>query len=227
MKAIFNLFPKYARLPLLLMVLFNCAVYILPSRLFVTDVARYDLTMAIDRMLPCVPFFVLIYILAFAQWTGNYMFHTRDSVYLCYRLAMANILAKAVCLLFYTFLPTVIHRPEVPGTGLFAWGTRLLYVIDDPVNLLPSIHCIESWFAFRAATMLKKKNGWYIAGQGVFSLLVFASTVLIKQHFVIDIPVSILVCELALFLAGPCGLWKVFHKVQTPSAKAWLKEQNM
>lgn len=222
-----GLVPKYARFPLLLMMVFNCAVYILPSRLFVTDVARYDLTMVLDRMLPCVPFFVLFYVLSYAQWAEGYLYHCRDSVQLCYRLVMANILTKSVCLVCYTFLPTTIQRPEIVGSDLFSWGTRVVYAIDDPVNLMPSIHCIESWLTFRGAMMLKKKNGWYIAGQGVMTLLVFASTVLIKQHFVIDIPVSILVCELALFLAGPCGFWRVFNKIQTPSAKTWLKDHKL
>ena len=219
-----GLLPKFIRFPLLLMVVFNCAVYILPSRLFVTDVTRYDFSIALDRMLPCVPFFVLIYVLCYAQWVEGYLYHCRDSVQLCYRLVMANILTKAVCLVCYIFLPTAIQRPEIPGNDLFSWGTRVVYAIDDPVNLLPSIHCIESWFAFRGAMLLKKKNGWYIAGHGIMALLVFASTVLIKQHFVIDIPVSILVCEVALFLAGRCGWWRLIGKLQTPSAKAWLKE---
>ncbi len=220
-----DLLPKFVRFPLLLMIVFNCAVYILPSRLFVTDVVRYDLSLWIDAVLPCVPCFVLFYVLCYGQWVGSYIFHCRDSVQLCYRLVMANILSKAVCLVCYVFLPTQIQRPEIVGSDIFSWGTRLVYSIDDPVNLLPSIHCLESWICFRGAMMLRKKNGWYIAGQGVFTLLVFASTVLIKQHFVIDIPVSILVFEFALFLAGPCGLWRFFNKVQTPSAKAWLKEK--
>ena len=71
--------------------------------------------------------------------------------------------------------------------------------------------------------MLQKKNVWYITAQGVLAVLVFASTVLIKQHFVIDIPAGILVCEIGLFLSGRCKLWRVFETVQTPSAKAWLR----
>ena len=223
-----KLLPKYARLPLLLMVLFNCAVYILPGRLFLTDAARYDLSVPLDAMLPFVPAFVVFYVLAYGQWVGNYLLHSRDSVQLCYRLAMANILCKAIFLVCYIFIPTQITRPEVTGSGLFAWGTRMVYAIDTPpVNLFPSIHCLESWMSFRAAMMLRKKNGWYIGAQGVFTLLVFASTVLLKQHFLVDIPASILVCEIGLFLSGKCGLWRVFNKVQTPSAKAWLEKHDL
>ncbi len=75
--------------------------------------------------------------------------------------------------------------------------------------------------------MLKRKDGRYIAAQGVLTVLVFASTVLIKQHFVVDIPAGIAACEIGLFLSGRCRWWRVFETVQTPSAKAWLKQHTV
>lgn len=227
MRKLYNLLlPKYVRLPLLLVVLFNMFVYFAPSRLLVLDVPPYDLSVALDALLPSVPFFLLFYVLAYVQWVGSYIHHSRDSVQVCYRIAMADIVAKVICLICFVCIPTQITRPEIVGDGVFEWGTRFMYLIDEPVNLFPSIHCIESWLCFRGAMMLQKKNGWYIAAQGILAVLVFASTVLIKQHFVLDILAGIVVCEIGLFLAGRCGLWRVFNKVQTPSAKAWLKEHN-
>jgi len=128
------LLPKYARWPLLLVFIMNTVVYVAPSRLFVTDVARYDLTIALDVMLPCVPFFLLFYVLAYVQWAGSYIFHSHDSVRLCYHLAAADIIAKLLCLMFFIFLPTQMARPEAEGSGLFGWGLRLVYAIDNPVN---------------------------------------------------------------------------------------------
>lgn len=221
------LLPKFVRLPLLLAVVINFSVYYIPSRLLVTDVSRYDLTFALDKMLPCVPFFLLIYVLAYVQWIEGYVFHCRDSVQLCYHIVTADIISKAICLLCFLLIPTEITRPEITGDGLFEWGTRFIYTIDDPVNLFPSIHCLESWMCFRSAMMVQKKNGWYIAAHGIFAVLVFASTVLIKQHFVIDIPAGIIACEIGLFLSKRYKLWRVFNKVQTPSAKAWLAQHDM
>lgn len=221
------LLPKFVRLPLFLAVAINFAVYYIPSRLLVTDVERYDLTMALDTMLPCVPFFLLIYVLAYVQWIEGYVFHCRDSVKLCYHLVTADLISKAICLACFIFIPTTITRPEITGNGLFEWGTRFIYAVDDPVNLFPSIHCLESWMCFRGAMILKKKNGWYIAAHGVFAVLVFASTVLIKQHFVIDIVAGIIVGEIGLFLSKQFKLWRIFNKIQTPSAKAWVAEHGM
>lgn len=221
------LLPKFVRFPLLMVVVFNIFVYYAPTRIIPINGEPLDLSLALDAALPCIPFFLLFYVLAYVQWIGSHVFHSRDSVQLCYRLAMADIIAKMICLVFFVLTPTQITRPEVTGSGFFEWGTRFIHSIDTPVNLFPSIHCLESWLCFRGAMMLQKKNGWYITAQGVLSLLVFASTALIKQHFVIDIPAGILACEIGLFLSGRCGLWRVFNKVQTPSAKAWLKEHQL
>ena len=227
MALINKLLPKYVRLPLLVVVVVNFLGYYLPSRLFVTDVVRYDLTLGLDRLLPFLPSFILIYVLSYVQWVGTYVFHCRMDVRLCYRIAAANFCAKSMAMLCFIFLPTTINRPEVPGSGIFSWLTQLIYDLDNPVNLMPSLHCLESWMCFRLACMMPKKNKWYIAGQGVFTLLVFASTVLVKQHFVLDIPAGILVCELGWLIAERLGLWRVFNKLQTPSAKAWLKANNL
>lgn len=221
MKAKFDwLLPKFMRVPVLVAVLFNFFVYLAPSRLFVTDVVRYDLSIGLDRMLPCIPAFLLIYVLAYVQWVFSYVWHCRDSERLTYHLCTANIVAKSLCLLCFIFLPTQIVRPEITGDGLFSWGLRLVYTIDDPVNLFPSIHCVESWMCFRTAMMLHKKTKWYITAQGIFTLLVFASIVLVKQHFVLDIFAGVLVCEIGLFLSKRFGLWRLFRKLQ-PS---WAKE---
>ena len=64
--------------------------------------------------------------------------------------------------------------------------------------------------------MLKKKNGWYIAAQGVFTVLVFASTVLIKQHFVVDIIAGVAVAETGWILSEKLKLWRFFERIELP-----------
>ena len=221
-----RLLPKYVRFPLLMVILANVVAFYVPGHFFLSNAKRYDFSLFIDEALPCVPFFLLIYVLAYVQWISGYIFHCKDSVKLCYTIAVASIIAKLICLVCFIVLPTEITRPEVSGSGFFEWGTRFMYTIDKPINLFPSIHCLESWLCFRGAMMLKRKNGCYIAAQGILAVLVFASTVLIKQHFFVDILGGILVCEIGLFLATKCKMWRFFNKVQTPSAKKWLAQQD-
>lgn len=217
-----RLFPKYCRLPLLLVVCANFITYYATKLILPADISWWNLGCAVDEWLPVVPFFIVFYILAYFQWIGSYIGHCRAGVRVCYRIAAAALVAKLLCLVCFLVLPARIERPEMAGGGLFEWATRVIYSLDEPNNLFPSIHCLESWLCFRGAMLLPKKKPCYIAAQGALTLLVCASTVLIRQHYFADILGGILAAEIGLFISGRCGGWRLFETVQTPSVKAWL-----
>lgn len=228
MKKIYQfLFPKYARLPLLLVLLFNSFVFwFVPMIQEWAQVKRYDLTdwpFVIDSVLPFIPAFMLIYVLSYVQWIGSYIYHSRESRELCYRMTTSDLIAKVIVLLFFLFLPTGdltgSLQPEVVGNGPFEWLSGLIFAADKPISLFPSIHCLESWMCFRCATMMAKRNRWYITGQFVFTLLVFASVVLVKQHFFVDILGGVIVGEIGLFVYKKWNKTHIFEKIQLPSAR--------
>ena len=78
----------------------------------------------------------------------------------------------------------------------------LIYRMDKPDNLFPSLHCVFSWICFRGAMHLKKVPKWYVPLTFVISVLVFASTLLIKQHVIVDMIGAVIVVEIGLFLSG-------------------------
>lgn len=195
------LIPKYAIKPLALALLVNSCVYmgIAQLRRFLTF---SSLETPLDTALPFLAPFVLFYVLAFVQWGLNYLLIARDSKELCYRFAFGNIIAKLICLFFFVFLPTTLARPEVTGTDLCSRLIRLIYTFDPPVNLFPSIHCLESWCCIRASFLLKKSNRAYQTATLIMSLGVFASTLFIKQHVIADVFGGIVVFEAGFRLAG-------------------------
>ena len=195
------LIPKYAIKPLALALLVNSCVYmgIAQLRRFLTF---SSLETPLDTALPFLAPFVLFYVLAFVQWGLNYLLIARDSKELCYRFAFGNIIAKLICLFFVVFFPTTLARPEVTGTDLCSRLVRLIYTFDPPVNLFPSIHCLESWCCIRASFLLKKSNRTYQAATLIMSLGVFASTLFIKQHVIADVFGGIVVFEAGFRLAG-------------------------
>lgn len=195
------LIPKYAIKPLALALLVNSCVYmgIAQLRRFLTF---SSLETPLDTALPFLAPFVLFYVLAFVQWGLNYLLIARDSKELCYRFAFGNIIAKIICLFFFLHLPTTLARPEVTGTDLCSRLVRLIYTSDPPVNLFPSIHCLESWCCIRASFLLKKSNRAYQTATIIMSLGVFASTLFIKQHVIADVFGGIVVFEGGFWLAG-------------------------
>lgn len=226
MKKLYDtLLPKHVRAPLLVTLLFNSFVFHGVALLLGDHVQRIDPSLPLDDKVPFVPFFLLFYVLAYVQWFGSYIGHSRLGVEPCYRMVAADLIAKFLCMLCFLFLPTEMTRPEITGTGFWEQGVAFIYAIDRPISLLPSIHCLESWICFRTAMQLPKKNGWYITAQGVLTVLVLLSTVLIKQHTLLDIPTGVLAAEIGLQLANRGGLWRHVDKLQTPSARRALAAQ--
>ena len=213
------LFPKYARLPLLLVLAFNCSVYWLAPLIQGDGVTRYDLTIGLDTIIPFVPAFIVVYVLSYVQWAASYIYHSHESRELCYRMTTSDLIAKLITLVFFIVLPTQIVRPDVAEGGLFNWLTQLIYSMDKPISLFPSIHCLESWMCFRTATMMAKPKRWYVATQFIFAMLVLASVVFVKQHFFVDIIGGIAVAEIGLFVYKKWDKTHIFEKIQLPSAR--------
>ena len=99
-------------------------------------------------------------------------------------------------------LPTTLVRPVIDADGSF-WEqlVALLYRIDSPDNLFPSIHCLESWICFRSARKMKKAPPRYRNVAAVATIMIFASTQLLKQHVLLDVAGAIAAGEMGLLLA--------------------------
>ena len=211
-------FPAHAYLPLLCVILLNSFTYF-GTRLFLANATFHDLGTRIDDLLPFVPFFSLFYVLAYLQWGLNYWLHAYGERDDYYQLCTADLIAKLICLICFLALPVTIARPSISEGGFFHQLTALIYSIDSPTNLFPSVHCLESWIAFRAAKRFKGAPRGYAIAHLILAILVFASTVLIRQHFLADVVSGILVVEIGWFLSSRFGIWRIFHRLQP----AWVK----
>lgn len=205
-----KILPRYAWIPVIAMLATNMVTYF-GTRIFVQGKGTC-IPSSLDDKLPFVPAMISIYILAFAQWIIGYIIIGRESREFCYRIYTGELLAKLMCLLCFVIYPTTIRRPEITGTGVFDSLTQLVYNLDAPDNLFPSIHCLESYVCFRGALGVKKMPAWYKYAMLVMSLLVFASTVLVKQHYIIDMFGAVLVAELGLFLTEKFHMERIFEK---------------
>ena len=203
-----RMIPAYARIPLLFLLIINCMAYY-GSRLFTMDAVRRNLSLPLDGRIPFCPAFIVFYILAYGQWVVGYILIARESRERCYRVLTGEMIAKLMCMALFIALPTRIDRPEVEGRGFFEALVRIIYATDAPINLFPSIHCLESWICFRGAVGMRRVPRWYAPSMLVVTLAVFASTVLVKQHVAVDVPAAVLVGELGLFLSRKlhAGRW--------------------
>lgn len=200
-----SVLPKYAIIPLILALVVNNCVYIGVAQF--KDVLSFtSLATELDERIPFIAPFVIFYVFAYVQWGFNYILIGRDSKKMCYRFVLGDIFSKIICLLFFILLPTTLVRPEITGTDIFSKLVRFIYSVDSPVNLFPSIHCLESWCCIRAAFQMELKTPQrtrvYRVLTIIISLGVFASTLFIKQHVIVDVFGGISAFEIGLFLSG-------------------------
>lgn len=201
--------PLYLIVPAAVCLAFNALVYN-GSRALMGGKPHYDLTTALDRAIPFHPGWVWIYIASFAFWAVGYIMVARQGRTHWYRYVATVLMAKAVCGLCFLLLPTTNVRPELlEETG---WLMRLVYRLDDPTELFPSIHCLESWLCYLGVRGQKRCPKWYPGFACVSAVLIFASTQFTKQHYLIDIPAAVLIAEGAWFLTGRLDLGRFAQK---------------
>ena len=205
-----KLAPTYGWAALFVIIAVNCVVYY-GSRIFTRSMYHYNLTSRIDEIIPFVPAFIMVYIVvAYLQWGFGYFLSAREEKKTVAFIFLSEIAAKLLCLLIFFLIPTTMIRAEINGTGVFERLVGLVYLSDSPDNLLPSIHCLESYLLWRTMSLLKRAPAWYKKITPVISLLVFISVLLVKQHVIVDIVGAIAVTEIGMLFAKMMS--SLFHK---------------
>ncbi len=190
--------PLYGWLAIIAIVTVNMLVYY-GSRLLTSSMTHHNITSAVDRHIPFVPAFVLVYIIvAYGQWWFGYYLAAREDKKTVLTIFSAELIAKLLCLVVFLVYPTTMDRAQITGTDVFSRMVELLYSADTPDNLFPSIHCLESYLLWRTLPLLKKAPAWYKKVTPFISLSVFASVLLVKQHVAVDILGAIVVTEIGL-----------------------------
>ncbi len=200
-----KILPWWALWPLVGCFVLNCLVYWFTQWLM-ADAYHYDLTLPVDRKLPVAPWWVSIYILSYGFWALNYILIGRQSRKACYRLAFADYISKIVCGVIFALLPTTNVRP-VLGDGFWDMMLGLIYKMDSPTNLFPSIHCLVSWLCYIGLRGTKVPT-WYKLFSLAFAIAICASTQFTKQHYIVDVAGGLVLAE-AAFWASSCFVGKM------------------
>lgn len=205
--------PGYAVAPLLLVPIFNFSVYYV-SRLITTPLHHYCFKLPIDDWIGFFPPLIIIYIGAYVQWIIGFLLIAKESREVCDWLFSSEVIAKTITFALFLLIPTTIDRPEIYGTNIYSVLLNNVYLADPPDNLFPSIHCLESWMCYRSCKWLTKVPKWYTPASLIMTLLVFASTVCLRQHVFVDILGGILMVEIGLRLSRVLNADRMFQKIR-------------
>ena len=214
MRFLKRILPQYSITPVFILVIIGLSTYFI-TKLVTDGGGHYDVSLPIDHKIPFYPVFIIVYVLSYLQWFFGYGIIAKERKEICYRFLSAEIIAKLISLSIFIIMPTMMVRPEITGSDIFSKLTGLIYAMDTPTNLFPSLHCLESWIILRAAFHLERHGKLYIAINAIFAVLVFASVLFVRQHLILDIPAAILVGEIALFITKKWNAGTVFEKIDS------------
>ncbi len=148
----------------------------------------HDLTTDLDRQVPFAPAWVSVYVLSFPFWAVSYALAAREnSREDWFRFVFADMASRTVCGLIFLLYPTTNVRPEITGDGFWDWAMGVIYALDPPLDLFPSIHCLASLMCYLGIRRCGRIAPWYRQCTLLFAVLVFASTQFTKQHYLADI----------------------------------------
>jgi membrane-associated phospholipid phosphatase len=85
---------------------------------------------------------------------------------------------------FYYFLQSEVSRPRLTGTDTFSKMVMAVYARDNPFNDFPSLHTSLSTILAIHWVRVNKPLGIVLA---IWTALIVASTLLIKQHYIVDV----------------------------------------
>lgn len=153
----------------------------------------------LDDLIPFCKYAIVPYLLWF-PWIPFTLF------YLLYkaprgdfwRLCLPLFTGMTMALLFYAIVPNGLAlRPRfVPGSDIFARLVRAIYRSDTPMNVCPSIHVFNSVTLmlayYRSSIFDAPRRRWMRPAAMVLCVSITMSTMLLKQHSVIDVVFGLL-----------------------------------
>ena len=198
LRIVTRMLPAYGVFPLVFSFIFNCLVYS-GSRMIAGGWYHHNIETGLDRSLPFVPQFLVVYFGCYLFWAVNYILIARQERHRVYQFFTGDFLSRCICLVFFLVYPTTNTRPVIEGNGIWDLLAGWLYSIDAADNLFPSIHCLVSWFCFLGIKDQKR----------IFT----------KQHVLVDVAGGVILAQVCFILGQKTKLWHIYERFGTKIEK--------
>jgi len=174
----------------------------------------YNLTTTFDNAIPFVKEFIVPYVAwyGFIFFVMAYLcFKDRRTYYItltCYALGLASSFIT-----FY-FFQTTVPRPEVMGSDVFSKMVLRIYGADQPYNCFPSIHVLTSFLMVKAVSASTFRSTANLLAVWFSAVMIIVSTLLVKQHVILDAVSGIIYADLIFRLVNAYGenVWSLIKK---------------
>ncbi len=180
--------------------------------------AVHQLKTPLDEFIPLVPAFVIPYVFVFFAWGAGLMGWAivwRPKLFL--RLVASFTIACGLSYIVYLAFQTTVPRPDLEVTDGFTRILKWIYSSDRRFNAFPSGHTLTTTILL-LSTYPIVRGLWKV----VFCLAaasIIAATLLLKQHYILDILAGLAVGSFSFWLGqkiGPC-FYPAEEKRERPS----------
>ena len=166
-------------------------------------VPKYIMFSPIDLKIPFVKEFVVPYLFWYIYMAFGFIYLGIVSKRDYYKLFLFMFIGMSICYTVYTVLPNGQNlRPAIEDNDIFSRAIKRIYSSDTPTNVAPSIHVLNSiavhiglvgYEPFRERRLFRLTSL-------VCMISICASTVLIKQHSILDVVWGVIL-SIALYRA--------------------------
>lgn len=176
----------------------------------------------LDDVIPFSEVFVIFYVSWFLFVAGSVAYTFFYKVDSFRKLQIYIIITQVVAMLCYILYPSIQHlRPEVfPRQNVFTWVLGLIYALDTPTGVCPSLHVGYSLGILSASLKDKALSQGIKTALAVYVLMVCLAVCFVKQHSSIDVLAALPMCLLAEIIVYGRSYWLPKWKKKKSSAKS-------
>jgi membrane-associated phospholipid phosphatase len=159
--------------------------------------SKYYWKIDFDNKIPLIPVFIIAYV--------GYFFYIPVTVILLWNTKYIDIflitysLSYILAEIFWLFVPNGVKRMPINKKDVFSRFTSFIHLHDDDTNGFPSAHVITSLVCSYFLALVFPQS---IVTIWIVSFLICISTVLVKQHYILDILGGILFSIASIYLVG-------------------------
>lgn len=216
-KKFFKRIPWYAYVVAALLLLLDFGCYKLSNVIAVatnTMAWSFSPKIAFDDMIPVIPFFGIIYILAYAVWAFSFVLIvlTKKENYLDAIIGFAS--SFIIAMIIFILAPAYLDREaegviELSERGGMYSILKFIMALDGnrySYGLIPSLHCSISVYCF---LVFHREEEIHLGPKiflGLAAILICLSTLFTKQHYFLDTVTGIsfaLIIYLAIYFIKP------------------------
>lgn len=165
----------------------------------------------VDDYIPFCEYFIIPYMMwygfvAVTLWYFAFKCKEKEEYY---ELISTLIVGNTVFLITSFVYPNGQNlRPELVGDSFFVQAVKILYWVDTPTNILPSMHVFNAIACCTAFFKNSKcqKSKTFLTGTGLLTILIILSTMCLKQYSVIDVILAVILyifCYLVFYKFVP------------------------